>query len=213
MMVSVGTRESADSVTGGARELAQSYPVADNVLNMSVERYLRHAGDLFIYEGEYESALLMVDKTLEIDPKDVRALGLKGDILYCLNRDIEALDIFNRVLKINPASVEVLLSKACTLEALGRSREALLSCQKALSATVGSTHYLLATIFEQAISLSVNLHKYYEAGYLLKEATRRLQVPDSVYLNQAYKSILSQRSEERLARRTQRHKTNLQVLP
>ena len=50
------------------------------VLNMSAERYLKTAGDLFIYEGDYASALHMVEKTLEIEPGDLRALVLRGPV-------------------------------------------------------------------------------------------------------------------------------------
>ncbi len=77
--------------------MVQQLQFLKNVLNMSAERYLRTAGDLFVYEGDYESALMMVDKTLAIQPEDTRALVLRGDILYCLNKDFEALSVFNKV--------------------------------------------------------------------------------------------------------------------
>ena len=44
------------------------------VLNFSAERYLKTAGDLFIYHSDYAGALEMVDKALTHDETDTRAL-------------------------------------------------------------------------------------------------------------------------------------------
>ena len=143
------------------------------VLNFSAERYLKSAGDLFIYEGDYESALNMVDKTLEIEPQDVRALVLRGDILYCLNRDQEALDTFNTALSINPDSVEALISRAGVLDVLGKYREALECCNRAFEQIRPYQNFLLPSLYDQNIVLLLRLKKYRQASLLLRSSTTK----------------------------------------
>jgi tetratricopeptide (TPR) repeat protein len=160
------------------------------VLNMSAERYLKTAGDLFIYEGDYVSALLMVEKTLEIEPSDVRALVLRGDILYCLNRDNEALETFNKALSIDPDSVEALISSAGVLDVLGKYREGLESCARAFQQIKPYQAYLLPSLYDQNIVLLLRLKKYRQARYLLRSAEGRLIKEDYQFLLSSYSHIL-----------------------
>lgn len=183
------------------------------VLNFSVERYLKVAGDLFIYEGEYESALYMVEKTLEIDADDVRALVLKGDILYCLNRDLEALDSFNKALTIDSSSVEALISKAGVLDILGKYREAAECCQKAFHQMKPHQAFLLPSLYEQHIVLLLRLKKYRRAQLLLQTAENRLPQEDYQYLLGSYSHILERLAQNRRQARARAEKLSLEVIP
>jgi len=160
------------------------------VLNMSAERYLKTAGDLFIYEGDYVSALHMVEKTLELEPSDVRALVLRGDILYCLNRDSEALETFNKALHINPNSVEALISSAGVLDVLGKYREGLACCSRAFQQIAPHHAYLLPSLYDQNIVLLLRLKKYRQARFLLRSAEGRLNKEDYQFLMSSYSHIL-----------------------
>lgn len=162
----------------------------NKVLNISAERYLKSAGDLFIYDGDYESALEMVEKTLEIEPDDIRALVLKGDILYCLNRDLEALQVFNHVLSINADCVEALISKAGVLDVLGRHRDALVCCNRAFELIRAHQAFLLPSLYDQKMLLLLRLKRYREALRLLDEAVGKLGGEDYQYLNHSYRPIL-----------------------
>ncbi len=177
----------------------------NKVLNFSAERYLKTAGDLFIYDGDYESALYMVEKTLEIEPGDVRALVLRGDILYCLNRDEEALETFNKVLEINPDSVEALISRAGVLDVLGKYREALDCCNRAFELIKPFQAYLLPSLFDQNIILLLRLKKYRQAQQLLRSAEGRLPREEYLYLLGSYNPILERffRSRRQNARSTE----------
>lgn len=174
------------------QRLTQLFNALKKVLNFSAERYLKTAGDLFIYQGEYESALLMVEKTLEIEPQDPRALALKGDILYCLNRDLEALDVFNSLLAIYPTSLEALASKAAVLDVLGKYREALNCCNAALANLSDKSHYLLGSLYEQKLLILIALRRYREADTLLKQALLELDKTSKEYLVANYKGTIEQ---------------------
>ena len=183
----------------------------NKVLNISAERYLKTAGDLFIYDGDYESALAMIEKSLEIEPDDVRSLVLRGDILYCLNKDNEALETFNRVLEIDPDSVEALISRAGVLDVLGNYREALECCEKAFSLIKPFQAFLLPSLYDQNIILLLRLKKYRQAQTLLKQSEGKIPREEYVYLLSSYNPIL-----ERVfrARRQEREKngTGLKIV-
>ncbi len=183
------------------------------VLNFSAERYLKTAGDLFIYDGDYESALYMVEKTLEIEPDDIRALVLRGDILYCLNRDQEALDTFDRVLSMDPDSVEALISKAGVLDVLGKYREALACCTHAFQKIRPHQAFLLPSLYDQNIVLLLRLKKYRQAQMLLKAAEGTLSKEESQYLLANYSHILARLSENRQKMRAKADLLSLEVLP
>lgn len=183
------------------------------VLNMSAERYLKTAGDLFIYEGDYISALLMVEKTLEIEPSDIRALVLRGDILYCLNRDNEALETFNKALSIDPDSVEALISSAGVLDVLGKYREGLECCGRAFQQIKPYQAYLLPSLYDQNIVLLLRLKKYRQARYLLRSAESRLIKEDYQFLLSSYSHILDRLFNNRRQACAKARNLNLEVLP
>ncbi|MDX2085022.1 MAG: tetratricopeptide repeat protein [Candidatus Melainabacteria bacterium] len=182
------------------------------VLNFSAERYLKVAGDLFIYQGDYDTALAMVDRTLEIDAQDTRALVLKGDILFCLNRDIEALDVLNEALKADAHCVEAYVSKASVLDALGKLRDALHCCQQALVYLHRPHDYLLFTLYDQTLSLLLRLRKHRQATQIYEEAQYRLSPEEAAYLSVTYKCLLEQRARERQQRLCRQGNPSLTVL-
>ena len=185
----------------------------NKVLNISAERYLKTAGDLFIYDGDYESALMMVEKTLEIEPTDTRALVLRGDILYCLNRDEEALKTFNRVLELNPDSVEALISKAGVLDVLCKYREALVCCKLAMQKIRSHQSYLLPSLYEQYIVLLIRFKKARQAQTLLNSAEHRLPREEYEYLRGSYNHILDRLAKHRQVARAQARRLSMAVLP
>ena len=182
------------------------------VLNISAERFLKTAGDLFIYEGDYESALGMVDKTLALEPTDTRALVLRGDILYCLNRDTEALEAFNKALSVNPNSVEALISSAGVLDVLGKYREGLDCCARAFQEIKPHQAYLLPSLYDQNVVLLLRLKKYRQARFLLRSAEGHLQQEDYQFLLSSYSHILERLFKNRRKACAKARYLNLEVL-
>lgn len=168
------------------------------VLNFSAERYLKTAGDLFIYHSDYTGALELVEKALDVEPLDTRALVLYGDVLFCLNRDIEALQALNKAIQLNPALAEAYISKAGVLEVLGKYREALLCCRQALTRIGPSKHYLLSSLFDQEIILLIRLKRFREAQRVLDKAYFYLDAEDHDFLVSSYKNLLDSFCQKRV---------------
>lgn len=192
--------------------VVKTFNLLNKVLNFSAERYLKTAGDLFIYDGDYETALSMVDKTLEIEADDTRALVLRGDILFCLNRDLEALQSFNQALKLNPLCTEAYISKASVLDILGKPRESLECCNRAFLLITRQNEYLLPSLFDQKLILLARLKKYREAQLLLQDASKRLSNEEYNYLLGCYKHWIDRCCQERLQVRQRAEKLSLKVL-
>lgn len=182
------------------------------VLNFSAERYLKTAGDLFIYHSDYHGALELVEKALDNDPHDTRALVLYGDILFCLNRDLDALQALEKALKLNPNLAEAYISKAGVLEVLGRFRDALNCCRIALGHIDAKKHYLLPSLFDQEVILLIRLKRFREAQRVLDKAAGYLEDDDLDYLTASYRSLLEQYCQKRQNRELGA-KTILTVLP
>lgn len=170
------------------------------VLNFSAEQYLKTAGDLFIYHEDYESALDWVEKTLILEPNEVRALVLRGDILYCLNRDKDALESLNQALLINSHCVEALISKAGVLDVLGKCREALACCAEAFLVIKPFQAYLLPCLYEQNIVLLLRLKKYRQAMRLLSRAESCLSKAAAQELIEDYKHMIDRGCRNRQKR-------------
>lgn len=71
-----------------------------------------------------------VDKALSLDPRNVRALVMKGDLVRSSQGLEKALPLFNQALQIDPMSLEARLERAATLTDLQRHPEALADLQR-----------------------------------------------------------------------------------
>ncbi len=169
------------------------------VLNISAERHLKTAGDLFIYHSDYNGALQLVEKALELDAEDTRALVLLGDVLFCLNRDGDALHALEKALVIDSELPEAYISKASVLEVMGRFREALECCRQALAYVLKSKKtYLLPSLFEQEIVLLVRMKRFRQARQVLDKASLYIdEETDSEYLYASYKGLLDMHCQKR----------------
>jgi tetratricopeptide (TPR) repeat protein len=86
-----------------------------------------------LYElDEYEEALQIFSKILEINPLDANVWGYKGSALYILDRYEEALEAFEKSLKINSKNASIWSFKGSALYMLNRLEEALKAFDKAL---------------------------------------------------------------------------------
>ncbi len=182
------------------------------VLNFSAQRYLKTAGDLFIYHSDYSGALGLVEKALDHEPDDTRALVLYGDILFCLNRDREALGALNNAIKLNPHLAEAYISKAGVLEVLGRYREALQCCRQALLCIDQKKKYLFPSLFDQEISLLISLKRFREAQHTLEKAAHYLDEDEMAYLLSSYKTLLDQFCQRRQGTRDRARQQALHVV-
>ena len=152
------------------------------VFQLGATRDFKIATDLFIYHNDYEGALFAVERALNQDSSNYRAAILYADILFCLHREMEALAVLEDVIEQNPTSPEAYISKASVLEVFGKMREALNCCRLALQYTDSSKAYLLQTIYEQKLSLLINLKAYRAAENVLIAAENVLDGDEYDYL-------------------------------
>jgi len=136
---------------------------------------------------EIKTALTDVNRAIEIEPKEPRFYGLKGELFLAENRYVAATDEFSRALKMDSAYFEYYLGRGLARARLGRTSEARTDLERSnqLLPTAAASHELgqlsLASgnrtlakqYFETAMTAS---------GTIGQQATRaflRLDVPDN----------------------------------
>jgi tetratricopeptide (TPR) repeat protein/tRNA A-37 threonylcarbamoyl transferase component Bud32 len=82
--------------------------------------------------GNKNEAIRCYDKTLELDPRDARALCNKGGSLNDLGRYDEAIRCFDKALELDPQGASAWNNKGVSLGGLGRHNEAIRFYDKAL---------------------------------------------------------------------------------
>lgn len=74
-------------------------------------------------KGEYDNALELFDKAIELDDRATLAYANKGTLYSRKEEYDQALFFYNKALEIQPTNKEILSNKASVLESLGRSNE------------------------------------------------------------------------------------------
>lgn len=83
-------------------------------------------------KGEYNSAIQLYNKALDINPNNHVAWYNKGLSLYNLGKYVEALQCYLKALSINPNYIEAWNSAGITLQILGENDDAIECYNKAL---------------------------------------------------------------------------------
>ena len=182
------------------------------VTNLLVEKLIREASDNFSYNRDYELALEQVERALKIDHDNVKALILKGDILFCIDMDENALECFETAIKIDPTSAEAYGSKAGTLDVLGRQEEALCFCEKAFEFIKPKDKFLLTSLFDQKIALLIRMKRFEEAKRNLNLAIKTLNDEDADYLFNCYKVMIENYCRLRQKKLAKAEKLSLKVI-
>ena len=160
------------------------------IFNIEAEKLVREASDNFIYFRDYEKTLEQLTRVLEIEPNHVKALILKGNIFFCIDKDNEALECFEKALSLDPFSAEAHGSKANTLDVLGKVKEAFACCEKAFKNITVKDKDLLPSLYDQKIALLIKLKKYEDAKQTLKQCYRYLKTEDSFKIASCYRDII-----------------------
>jgi len=84
----------------------------------------------YVAARDRASAEAAVDKALALNPRSVRALVMKGDLVRATQGLEKSLPLFNQALQIDPQSLEARLERAATLTDLKRHDEALADLQR-----------------------------------------------------------------------------------
>ena len=99
-----------------------------------VERLIEEADHLYACEDRPAQALQKIDRVLRLDPRNVKALVVKGRIYYWLSRVKEALRCYEEAISIDPNCGEGFLERARVLYAVRQEhRRALRDVRKAVA--------------------------------------------------------------------------------
>lgn len=130
-------QEEADAAFG--RALAAT--PADSPLWTDIARFRRQAGEL-------AGAIAAADRAVALDPHNVEALSLRGELTRGQYGLAAAMPWFDRALEIDPANVPALIERAATLGDLGRTRAMLADTRRILAASSDnpSAYYLQAML-------------------------------------------------------------------
>jgi tetratricopeptide (TPR) repeat protein len=182
------------------------------ITNLKVEKLIREASDNFSYNRNYELALSQVNEALTIEEDNVKALILKGDILFCMDMDNDALEYFEKAIKADPYSAEAYGSKAGTLDVLGHYEEALRCCDKAFELVTIKDKYILPSLFDQKITLLIRVRRFEEARKALRRAINALPEEDYTYLRTCYQGMIESSCKLRKRKLAQAEKLSLKVI-
>jgi len=167
------------------------------IYNLKAEKLVREANDNFIFFKDYELAMEQADEVIEIDPGNIRALILKGNIYFCLDEMERAYECYDRALQNNPSSAEAHSLKANILDINGQTKEALDSCEKAFKNLKKRDKELLTSLYDQKIAILIKLKKYSDAKQTLIESYKKLGKDDSAYIASCYRDVIDTLHKEK----------------
>jgi len=186
--------------------------ITNKVFNLRAEKLVREANDTFIYYKDYEIALAQLNEALRLDPENIKALILKGDILFCINKDAEALEYFDLAINADPYCAEAYGSKAGTLDVLGKQIEALANCEMAFENITLKNRHILPSLFDQKIAILIRMKKFEEARKVLRNCTKKLSEEDTRYLTSCYRKIIETSCNESKRKREQAAKISMTLV-
>ncbi len=157
------------------REAMQCYEQAIAVNPRCSEALLERGRVWYAIKQDYNVALRDVEKALLYAGRDrwvkVRALCLKGNVLFALDKDREALDCFKKALKLNPKDRMANSSLGDALFAMEEPQNALPYLEKAFRLV---KHEKTPSEFEIELTISSLAEAFNALGYN-KRAVRLLE--------------------------------------
>ncbi|MEI7473222.1 MAG: hypothetical protein WCK67_00450 [bacterium] len=167
------------------------------IFNIKVEKLVREASDTFIYFKDYEAALNLIEESLFIEPTHCKALILKGHIMLCNGKEEAAIRYFDQAIESEPFSAEAYGAMAGTLYVLGRQEEAFYYNEKAFEFLTPKDKNMLPSLYEQKISMLIQMKKFEEANYMLQKSGKYLANDDICQLFSSYQETIKNYFKQR----------------
>ena len=123
-LVQIYNRLQDDAAAKSQLAIAQSEINALDLEGKTREDFLRLRSQVKLYAGDTSGALLDVHDALALNPKDLNAMQLNGDLLVKIDRGEEALEIYKKVLALDPDNELALTSLGSVSRQLGHDKEA-----------------------------------------------------------------------------------------
>jgi tetratricopeptide (TPR) repeat protein len=160
------------------------------IFYIKVEKLIREASDTFIYFKDYASALNLIEEALLIEPLNSKAFILKGHLLLCTDNEERAIKYFKKAISVDLFSAEAHGAMAGTLYMLGRHQEAFEYNEKAFEYLMPKDKNMLPSLYDQKISMLIQMKKYEEAQFMLQKSTKYLSNEDSCNLLSSYQETI-----------------------
>jgi tetratricopeptide (TPR) repeat protein len=93
--------------------------------------------------GRYDEALANLNRAIELDPEDARAIGSRGQTYRLMGRYDEALADFNRAIELDPDLGWAIANRGETFRAMGRYDEALADLNRAIELDPENDDYIM----------------------------------------------------------------------
>ncbi len=103
---------------------AQSEIGQVSIVGRSREEFLRLRALIKLYAGDTAGGLQDIHDALALNPKDIHALQLNGDLLDKMGRGEEAIEVYKKVLAVDPENQLALTSLGSVSRELKRDQEA-----------------------------------------------------------------------------------------
>lgn len=147
--------------------------------SLCAQRLYLSAEDNFMHFHKYELALAQVNRALEISPKHVNALILKGDLLLFKGKIKKALECYTQASFYNQSNPKALGCIAVCLDMLGEYEKSLEICNLAFSFMHEYFSLIYPSLYELKSSLLIKLNRFNCAKQVLNNAKINLS-PDSI---------------------------------
>jgi len=102
-----------------------------NATQTEVDELLKNAYEIALMQN-YEEAIIIYDKILEIDPTNTKGLSYKAASLAAIGELSDALVLVNKALEIDPENVDALNNKGMILGMMKNYEEALIYLDKVI---------------------------------------------------------------------------------
>ncbi len=116
----------------GSGTTQQVTPLEQLGVDAENPKSLAMLGDRYFENGNFEQAILIYNKVLELNPKDVDTYNDKGLALHYAGRSEMAIETLKKGSHVNPSFQRIWLSLGYVLATSGKQEEAKASLKKAI---------------------------------------------------------------------------------
>lgn len=165
--------------------------VNSQIYDLNVEKLYLEAESVYLNNNDVFGAAKLLEQILTMQPKHDKSLILKGDIHLEYGNKSEAINAYKKALEVNPFSSKANSAIAAVLDMIGNTHEAYSYCLKAFEYIDYDNYEQVISLYDQKISLLIELGNYKEVRKTLKQATTCLEKEDAEYLTSCYKNASS----------------------
>jgi tetratricopeptide (TPR) repeat protein len=186
--------EKFDEAIVAIQDLLDADQVSANSIRVKTIEELSLQGLLLYESAEWEAALEIFNRCLQLNPKDDRALLMSGHILRNTGKYEEAISSYKKVVEINPYDHIAILGIGLSLQALGKDEEAIASykCVLSINPDVDSVWHMRGILL-------ANLNRYEEAIANYERALAIKPDLDEAWFNRGNTLVNLDRYEEAIA--------------